>query len=181
MSSLKDRIERSLCLLLIICALPAFALGKPKGEFHLSLSLTRGERSRDSNSSTTLINVDGDKISYAKTFRGRQPRGRQPINKEFQVTSEEIERLKQLVKTNGLLESASIENPEEAKGFSVYFKIIISLKLDAGESLIKLSGPARNTKVKDEQLYKNADALVREVYKIIHAQDEDIIYQELVN
>lgn len=180
MSRSRNRANRFVGLFLLVCALPALALCKPKGELYLSLSLTRGERSRDSNSSTTVITINQNTVVYDKTFRGRQPRGRQPIHKEFQITSQDIENLKQLIKTKGLLKSDSKTYPSEA-GVHNYFELAIDLKLDGRASSIKLSGPARSAKIKDEQLYKASDALMQEVYKLLAAQDDEIVYEKPVN
>jgi hypothetical protein len=180
MRLLCNRAKKFLCLTVLICALPVLSVGKTSGELYLSLSLIRGEHSKDSNSRTTNITIRKNKIVYEETFSGYRSSSRQPVNKEFQISARDIEKLKRIIRANGLLKAGSVDYPKEGRGYT-YFSIAIKLKLDGTESWVNLSGPANATKIKNEQPYKNSAALVKEVYRIINKLDQDIDYEEMVD
>ena len=175
-----SRSKKFIVLILMACALSAFSFAGTPDDLSFSLTLTRGERSRDSNSRTTTITLNRKRLSYDLAYSGFNPGRRQPVHKEFEITAQDIETLKSLVRTKGLLKSGSLDLQEADRGHA-YFAIKIKLRLDKRDSAINLSGPANATRIKDERLYKSSDALVKEVYRLIGKQDQEITYEELVN
>lgn len=165
---------------LLIFMLPVMASHRPDDELYLSISLTREEHSRDSNSRMTTITISGDELSYDLIFRGF--RARAPVHKKFRVTAEDIKRIKNLIKARNLLASDSFQyKNREGNAARRLFKIAINIRMDGKRSLVELSGPSNMSEIKDKQSYQNANALIEEVFKIIQSRDDEIVYEEMVN
>ena len=165
----------TLILLVSVLLMPVTSTNAAAGDLYIYVSLTKTERSRDSNSRTTNITVSGNKIVYQKVYRGYRRNPIEPINKEFTITDEQIKSLEKLVRDHNLLTSGSLEYPTTGGGF-VYFEMSLEVKADGQESQIDISGPSKAEGIKAEKLYKNADALLEEIYRIINAQDDEISY-----
>jgi hypothetical protein len=170
---------------LVILALLAGTLSLPvsgvaKDDFTLSLTLTIGERSRDSNAETTLIRLVGNSLTYEQTYSGYQGGKREPVRKEFKLKAGEIERLKSLVKEKNLLGSGVLKF-EPSAGQHNYFEMNVSVTLKGIISTQELSGPRAAASIKDERVYQKAIALLQELYRLISLRDPQISYRAPVN
>jgi hypothetical protein len=162
-----------IAFILLISTLPPVTAA---GDLYINVSLTKIERSKDSNSRKTTITVSGNKIVYERTYRGARSNRLDPVRKAYKITDEEIERLLKVIRDHDLLTSDSLEYPATGGGF-LYFEISLDVRADGKQSQIDISGPSKAAGVKDEKLYKKTNALLEEIFRIIHAQDEEISYE----
>ena len=166
-------------LLICLCASPSLA--RKADDLSISITLTRGERSRDSGGMTTTITLAQDQLIYEKTYHGMARARQKPVHREFKVGDEEKKRLIELVRARKLLVSDSIEYPLAESGIRRYFKISVELNLNGKKGAINIEGPTNAARIKEQKLYQNCTALIEEVYAIIHRQDEEISYEELIS
>lgn len=166
------------CLLLAGCARPA--AGGGAGELHVSVRLTTGEHSKDSGSETTAITVGRDAISWEQTFGGSS-RGRSVTarKKSYKLSAADKRSLVGLIESNNLLVTDSIKLPRAASNYR-YFEISVDLTVGGKTGAISLSGMRTAAAVRGERLYQNTLALVRELYRIINAQDKSVRFEELI-
>jgi hypothetical protein len=164
---------------LILCVCSSIAAGETVDDLSLHVRLTTGERSRDSNSeSTTLALTPGsDIIKWKQTFSGRR-HGTAPEPKEFRLSPEDRASLIKLTRAGNLLVTNSIALPE-GTGFS-FFAISVGVTLDGKTGDISISGPRTAKQIKEQKLYQDTLALVKEIYRIINAQDANISFEDLV-
>ncbi len=165
-------------VLLLACALPLPVSGNAtKDDFTLSLSLTIGERSRDSHAATTLIRLAGNTLTYEQTYSGYGASKREPVSKEFKLKGSEVSRLKNLIKEKNLLGSGGL-NFKPAAGQSTYFELNIKITLKGIIGTQELSGPRAAANIKDERVYQKSVALLQELYRLINLRDPSPSYQE---
>jgi hypothetical protein len=165
--------------ILLILTLTLAAQSTPPSDLYLTVSLTKTEKSRDSNSRQTKISVNGERIIYERVYRGYRRNKLEPVHKEFAIKEEEVKRLEKLVRDGNLLTSDSLQS--KGTGF-VYFEISLDARLDGKQSHVEISGPSKAVGIKDQKLYRNTRALLEEIFRILNARDEEISYEEdLVN
>lgn len=166
-------------LLICLCASPA--LCRKTDDLDISIKLTRGEHSRDSNSRTTTITLAQDQIVYEISYRGAGASRRKPVRKEFKLGDEERGRLIELIRARKLLVEDAIKYPLPGSGIVRYFEISVQLKLNGKTGAISIEGPRNAVKIKEQKLYQDSTALIEEIYKIINLLDEEITSEELIN
>lgn len=166
-------------LLICICACPAF--GRAADDLELTITLTRGERSRDSGGKRTTITIAQDRIIYELAYFGMAGARQKPIRREFKLGDEDKRKLIELIGARRLPATESLEYPLGDSGIRRYFKISIELKLNGREGVFNIEGPTSAVQVKEQELYQHSTALIEEVYRIIHRMDENISYEALVN
>jgi hypothetical protein len=167
-------------LALLLCSVSFPASGGEKDRLTLSLSLTTGERSRDSHSQTTMITLVGDVLAYEQTFSGYGGASRAPVRREFKLKGSEIDRLKSLIKEKNLLGSGGLKFTPAA-GQSTYFELTIKVTLKGIIATQELSGPRRAENIKQERVYQKSVALMQELYRIMNLRDKELGYEEPVN
>jgi hypothetical protein len=168
-------------LALLLCSLPVLSFGGAKDDFSLSLSLTVGERGRDSHKEkTTTITLTGGNLVYDEAYNSFRAYRGEPVHKEFKLKGDEIARLKSLIKEQNLLGSSHL-NFTPAAGQLTYFELHIKITLKGIVASHDLSGPRSVSNIKDERVYQKAIALLQELYRLIHLRDENINYQAPVN
>lgn len=166
-----------LAFILLLSTLPHAAVTSgAASDLYISVTLTKTERSRDSNSRKTTVTVSGNNIAYERIYRGAGRTGREPVRKEFKLTDEEMRRLEKVVLDQDLLTSGTLEYPTEGGGL-VYFEISLDVRFDGKQAQIEMSGPSKAEGVKDAKLFKNSNALVEEIFRILNAKDDEIRYE----
>lgn len=165
-------------LAILVCACSVPASGNGAEALHIRVVLTTGEHSKDSSSQTTTITVARDTIVWERTFGGRE-RGRSPLRKEFKLPPAEKENLLKLIKSNNLLVTDSIELPRGTSNFR-YFEISVDSTVGKKKGTINISGMRTAVTVKDERLYQNTLAFVKELYRIMNSQDRSVRFEELI-
>lgn len=166
------------CACLLFVASACSVSGNGTDELHIVVGLTTGERSRDSSSNTTKITVERDAIVWEQTFsghRGETP----PSRKEFKLSPADKGNLIELIRSNNLLVTDSIELPQGSPVF--YFGISVDLTLDGKQGVINITGPRNASKVREEKLYQNALLLIKELYRIMNRQDKTVLFEELIH
>ena len=102
-----------------------------------------------------------------------------PARKGFKLSSADTATLLKLIKAGDLLVTKSVELPADTASHT-YFAISLDLALNGKKGSINISGPRTASKVKSEKLYQDTLALVKEIYRIINAQDATVDFEELV-
>ena len=171
--------KRFTALALLLCAVPLFARGHQAEDLSLRITLTRGERSKDSNSATTEITINGQTLAYQKTYGGRL-RGRAPERKEFELKAEDKRSLIKLIADRNLLRAESIEREQDASGVYLYFGLSVKSAVGKSRGSVSIKGSRKAIALKEEKLYKDAVALVEAVYAIINRTDEAVVYEPLI-
>jgi hypothetical protein len=166
--------------LLLFCAAPLFVFGESADALYLEITLTTGERSRDSNSTTTEITITGRTLTYKETYGGRSG-GRAPRQKALKLNAEDQRKIIKLINDRNLLRTDSIERAQDASGIYRYFELSIGSTINKSKGSISISGSRKATDLKEEKLYKDAVALVEEIYGIIHRTDGKIVYEPLIH
>lgn len=159
-----------LLFLSLICASPFSAHSYQDKGLRVSLSSVRSERSRDSGSTTITINVDNQTLTYDETRTGMRRIGG-PVHKKYLLTDEEVLKLKRLVREKNLLVSGSSEYPTSNPPF-VLHKLSVEVSLDGKQSQIKASGPPSSEALRNDKLYKKANALFEELMSILNAHEQ---------
>jgi hypothetical protein len=166
-------------LLICICACTAFGL--ETDDLKISITLVRGERSRDSGGSRSTIDIKQGGIVYEQAYFGMAGGRRKPVRKEFKLSDEDKRRLIELINQRALLVKDSLEYPLATSGIRRYFIISIELKLNEKTGAINIEGPTNAVQVKEQKLYQNSTALIDEVYRIINKMDEGVAYEPLIH
>jgi hypothetical protein len=175
---------RLLIAFVLFTLLPLTVDGRRADDFSLSISLTRGERSRDSHSQTTRITLKGEEIVYEKSYSGFRGGARSvPVKKSFKLKAEDIESLKKLVRENELLTSDSLLVAGAEGGVRRYFEIALAINLDGKRSAVEIKGPRSAASIKEQKIYQRAYALMEAVYKLLSERDKEIGYEnrDLIN
>jgi len=165
------------CLFFVACA--GSASGRGEDALLVSVRLTTGERSKDSASQTTTITVERDAIAWAQTFAGSSRRRPNPPRKVYKLSPAEKRNLQELIKSNNLLVTDSIELPRPSSNYQ-YFEVSVDLTLGGKKGAVNISGPRNAAGVKDERLYRSTLALIAELYRIMNGHDESIHFEELI-
>jgi hypothetical protein len=166
------------CLFFVACA--CAVSGNATDELHIGVALTTGERSRDSGSNTATITVERDAIVWERSSSRERRMGKPPSRKEFKLSPADKGGLLKLIRASDLLVTDSIELPQDASYYR-YFRISVDLTLDEKKGAINISGPRTAVAVKEERLYQNTVALVKELYRIMNTQDASVHFEELMH
>src|SRR5215470_3334643 len=137
-----------------VAAAPARASADPY--LRLSVYIVRGEHSRDSNSTTTTISVNGTSLVYDQSYNGFRASGRKPVHIETELKPEDVRKLEAIIDSNKLLKSKSVKYDTGQPGH--YFMGSIDIKLRSSASSIRLSG--MTPLIEDEGLYKKVQPLL---------------------
>jgi hypothetical protein len=172
--------KKLLVLTLLMCAAPVIAVGNGADALYIKVTLVTGERSRDSNSSTTTITITGSALTYEKTFHGRGG-SRTPERKEFKLKNADKAKLTALITNHNLLRTEQIEREENSSGIRRYFSLSVETSINHRKGFIHIKGPKDATDIKDEKLYKDALPLVEEIYRMLHSADKTIVYQPSID
>lgn len=170
--------KRLIVLSLLALLLPFAAHGRKPDDFSLGISLTRGERSRDSHSQTTRITLKGRELLYEKSYSGYRGGARSvPVRKSFRIRNEDVKHLKKLVRDEDLLTSDTLAVAGAGGGIRRYFEIVLNINLDGKKSYIEISAPRNATEIKEKRAYRKSYALLDAVYKILSDLDKEIGYE----
>jgi hypothetical protein len=165
------------CIAFVLLSLTLSAAAprsKPNNDLYIYVSLTRAERSKDSNSRRTTITLDGRKIVYEKVYQGYGRNKREPVHKEFTIKDEDVLRLGKLVRDHDLLVSNSLKHTGAGGGGFVSFEISLDVRAGGKRSHIEISWTGKAAGIKEEKLYTDARALLEEIFRILDAQDEEL-------
>lgn len=165
-----------LCLLCAACA--SLVSGSGTEELHVRLEVTTGEHSKDSSSETTIITVEQSGLNWERTYSGREKKTPR-LQKKVALSAADRVNLRKSIRANNLLLTNSITLPQVGANYG-YFEILLDITLGTETGKIKISGPRTAVQVKDERLYQNTLALIKELYQIINSQDPEVRFEELI-
>lgn len=165
------------CLFFAACV--GSASGRGADELLVSVRLTTGERSKDSSSQTTTITVERDVIELVRTYGGSNRRRPAPPRKVYKLSPAEKRNLIELIKSNKLLVTDSIELPLPSSNYQ-YFEVSVDLTLGGKKGAVNISGPRNAAEVKDKPLYQSTRLLVEELYRIMNGHDKSVHFEELI-
>jgi hypothetical protein len=132
-------------------------------QMHLSIFIVRGEHSRDTNSTTTTITVDGTNLVYDQSYTGFRAGSRKPVHIERELRPEDLARLEAIIDRNKLLKSHSVKHDTGQPGS--YFMGSIDIKMRSKASSIRLSG--MTNLIQDEELYRKVQVLLDAIQNIV--------------
>ena len=150
-------------------------------DLQLNITIVTGEHSRDSNSTSTTLTVDGNKLFYEQTYHGAHSGGREPVRKEYKLTAEDRNVLIGLLRQRNMLVNKNVSEPSQAKGSSRYFELEIHAGLDGNEASISIDAARNDVKLKNERLYQDSVYLTEQIYKIINRTDPEMTMPELIS
>jgi hypothetical protein len=125
--------------------------------FILNISYTEGEKSKDSHSSTTSISMNGNEISYSKSYNGYK--AGKSETKTCVFTDEQTSQIQEFLKQNNLNKDDSLfQKSSKYKSFEIFCNLTISLVMWENVSKIRVNGDRKE--FNDEPLYKNSLKLI---------------------
>lgn len=128
--------------------------------FLVSIAITEGEKSKDSWSSNTEININGSTLSYSKSFSGSRKKKNDNIDKTCTLTGEQIAAIQTLIKNGNLLISDTIEESESKyKSYERFVNIAGDFIMEERISKIRINGSVSS--MNDKSLYIN-------IYEVIN-------------
>lgn len=127
--------------------------------FIIKISLTEGEKSKDSWTSETVISIDGSQIGYSKTYTGSAIGRNTDVTKTCTLTSDQVAQIQSLLKDKNLLKSDSLTD-DESKYKSFERFINLSMTIAFAEKLAKINVNGDVSNLKDKDLYKNCYELI---------------------
>ena len=174
---MRGELKGLLAVILVLCAVAQSTAAQAAVEPDISLSITKGEHSKDSHSTTQSIQLKGGQLVYDETYQGRRAPGSKPLHKVLRLKAAEVKSLLEIIRQRELLTSGNKEF-ELQEGFN-YFDISLQIKADGKDSSITLSGNPRHPDIKTDRLFQNAEALIKEIFRIIQSQDKNLDYRSL--
>jgi hypothetical protein len=143
--------------------LPPPAAAKPL-RLSLAITVTQGEHSRDSNSSTTSITLTGNRIRYVKSYLGYRASRRPGVDKNVQAHDQDLDQIQKLLVENDLLRSRSSVSPTDQPGS--YIEIQATIVSGKRRCTLKLAGMRENAE--KETLYTGLRALLSDIEEIVN-------------
>jgi hypothetical protein len=132
----------------------------------LSITVISGEHSRDSNSTTTSIALNGNQVRYQKSYAGYRASRRAAIDKNVQIHDEDLDRIHKLLAENDLLRSRSSISPTDQPGGYVEIDATIASGKGAKSAVLKFSGMRENAE--SDNLYVGLQGLLSEIERIVN-------------
>lgn len=126
--------------------------------FILIINYTEGEKSKDSHSSDTRIEMTGNEVSYSKSYSGYN--SGKDITKACIFTDEQTSNIQNFIQQNSLnKEDSLIQKTSKYKSYEVFVNLTIKLVMWENISKIKINGDTKE--FKDKPLYLNSLELIK--------------------
>ena len=157
-----------LIVVLLACCLAGFASPRQNGQsLSVSISTTKTEHSRDSNTTSTSIRIVGNDLTYEE-----QRRRSKPSHKEYKLTENEIAGLKSLITEKKLLASNTVEFPS-VSGPHTDYESTAEIRIEGKTATLSVSGPINSDKMKSDPIYQNTQALLDAINHIMEKKDSE--------
>jgi hypothetical protein len=181
-SALKLQSCKTVVVVLLCAAGMAVVLARaPAEELLVKITLVTGEHGRDSNSTSTSLTIEGNKLFYEQTYHGFHANRRGPVQKQYELTANDRNVLIGLLREKNLLVNRSLTGSSQNQGARNYFSLSINSKLSGKEYSINIDGARDDAKLKQTDLYRDSLLLIEHLYKIINRTDPDITMPALIN
>ena len=179
---MKLQFHKGVSVMLLCAAGVAVVLARSPAEaLSVKITMVTGEHSRDSNSTTTSLTIEGNKLVYEQTYHGFHANGREPVKKEFELTANDRNVVIGLLRRKNLLVNRSLTGLPQEQDARTYFSLSISSKLNGQEHSITIAGARNDAKLKETGLYRDSVLLIEQLFKIINRTDPDMTMPELIN
>ena len=89
--------KKLLALTFMVCAFPFVTYGADADSLNLTITMSKGQRSRDAGGATTSITISGETIVYEVTYSGMSRRGGSRPPKNFKLEAADRKRLVDLI------------------------------------------------------------------------------------
>jgi len=153
----------AIALSVLLLPAPGTVAARPH-RLTLVITVTEGEHSRDSNSSTTSITLKGGRIHYVKSYAGYRASRRPAVDTSVHVSHQGLDHIRKLLVENDLLRSRSAVSPTDQPGR--YAEIDASITSGNKRSTLKLAGMCE--KAEKESLYTALRALINEIEETVN-------------
>lgn len=164
----------------IVCLILAFSIIACAETPSMTITFTKGERSKDSSSTIITIILNGNQLNYTENRSGKygsknMVKPLRPINKTFALADEDIKSINDLIRQKQFHEkSDAIER--EINSPSSYFNWTLTVNFNNKETTNKIAAKRNDTEIQDSSLYKNADEFMRELFAVIKKYDAAVSY-----
>lgn len=176
----KQVLKRIALLFLLLDGGASYVAARPTSvDFSLTLTLTRGEHSRDSHSTIDEIKINGNRLSFSRTYYGARASKQKSLSYEFRLTNDELKKLKHLLKDQSLFTSVEKEFPDTTRSRR-YFIALLEIKRASKSNRIQLSGSSAQSEIKDDALFQRMNNFVHELYGILQKHAPNLDEPDLV-
>jgi hypothetical protein len=145
----------------------------------VQISLTTGERGRDSNTTQTHISIIDDRVFFTETPRGAFANKRPRVNVAAALTATERADLEQALRDLGLLAVQTIKTTKQPSGPHSFASMTAKMRLNGKEHSFALSGvtavPAAGaTAFAETTGYRAVMRFVADVERLARTKQADI-------
>lgn len=152
---------------------------RDKANFLVQISLTAGERSRDSNTVQTHLSIIDDRMFFTETPRGAFANKRPRLNVAAVLTASERADLEQALRDLGLLSVQTIKTTKEPSGPHSFASMKAKLRLNGKEHSFALSGvtavpPAGATAFSETTGYRSVMRFIADVERLARTKQADM-------
>jgi hypothetical protein len=164
---MKLQLNNTVGVILSLAAVAALVLARsPTEELSLRVIMVTGEHSKDANSTSTTLTIEGNKLIYEQTYHGFHASGREPVRKEYELTQNDRSALIRLLRQKNLLVNRSLTGSLQDRAARIYFSLSVNTKLDAREHSITIEGARNDGKLKEAGFYRDSILLIEQLYQI---------------
>lgn len=174
-------IRTTISLIVTIAIFMATAIGETADDdLNLTVTITTGEHSRDSSSTTTNLTLSNDTLLYEQSYHGAHSGRREPVKKQYKLTSADKTELIALLNEKEFWVTKTISRPLQEKGTSFYFELEMRANLKGKQSLISIEGSRSDSDLQEDATYRSVVSVIDVIYRVIERKDPDIARPELI-
>src|SRR5260370_30344495 len=128
---MKLHFHKTVGVMLLFAAGVVILARSPAEELSLEIAMVTGEHSRDSNSTSTSLKIEGNKLVYEQTYHGFHANRPEPVRKEYELTPNDRNVLIGLLRQKSLLVNRSLLGSSPEQAARTYFSFSSNCKLIA--------------------------------------------------
>ncbi len=135
-------------------------------DFSVTVSYLRGEKSKDSHSSSEKISITGSSVAYSVKYSGRRGKNDVNMDKVCEFTEQNIKNIKEtIIKKELNVNDSLFDETSKYKSLEFYTNISIAIQMDGQEYKIRINGDTQQ--LAHEQLYKNSVYFIMLLKKMV--------------
>ncbi|HUH03732.1 MAG TPA: hypothetical protein VML75_17175 [Kofleriaceae bacterium] len=152
---------------------------RDRASFLVQISLTAGERGRDSSATQTHVSIMDDRLFFTETPRGAFAGKRPRLNVAAALTAAERDDLEQALRDLGLLTIQTIKTTKEPRGPHSFASMTAKMRLNGKEHSFALSGvtavpPAGATAFSETTGYRAVMRFLADVERLARTKQADL-------